>query len=464
MANRFSVLGSIYSDEYDKSYPLLAGTKSETRSNSRVLRAAKRSSPEAILNEADSIRKSLLGVSNLPKYEMSAIRSVAKSIENEVAILRKVEPLDSKRLKALEKRIAYLKRSKSPIRFKPLWDDEYGEDRVKSTKQKGLGDLEAGTKQGAIVSSAALRGKLYNDEEDLGTKRDPDEAIVRSPPMVCSEKNLENNSESIKESAEGANSEEDGEDSDEGDLGDEVASEVSNGDGAAKDPGFAVDPNREVMSPLLVSSGPDFVTSSVENFPEIKVSKLVFEEKTETGLLPCLHSGDASPDNALNSLTVEYNREFQAVDLVQARDCALKVFDIKRQPGVEESIRPFSDAKGSDKLYKEVQAFFEEEKAADQKRIGGLVNGGLRWKLSGILTASFSYGVCGLEFGGPMYGIQLVWACEFLDEFRQAVLLHGRCGGPMGFDPQALLSAGYFGPAAGDTSTLGFYGCGGAPL
>ncbi|KAL6984508.1 hypothetical protein U1Q18_017885 [Sarracenia purpurea var. burkii] len=120
MANRFSVLGSIYSDEYDKSYPLLAGTKSETRSNSRVLRAAKRSSSEAILNEADSIRKSQLGVSNLPKYEMSAIRSVTKSIENEVAILRKVEPLDSKRLKALEKRIIYLKRSKSPIRFKPL--------------------------------------------------------------------------------------------------------------------------------------------------------------------------------------------------------------------------------------------------------------------------------------------------------------------------------------------------------
>ncbi|KAL6955048.1 hypothetical protein U1Q18_040759, partial [Sarracenia purpurea var. burkii] len=226
------------------------------------------------------------------------------------------------------------------------------------------------------------------------TKRDPDEAIVRTPPMVCSEKNLENNLESIKESAEGANSEEDDEDSDEGDLGDEVASEVSNGDGAAKDLGFAVDPNREVMSPLLVSCGPDFVTSSVENFSEIKVSKLdhvlegggkqtdhtgdrkiyalqVFEEKTETGLLPCLHSGDASPANALNSLSVEYNREFQAVDLVQARDCALKVFDIKRQPGVEESIRPFSDAKGSDKLYKEVQAFFEEEKAADQKRIGG---------------------------------------------------------------------------------------------
>ncbi|KAL6958389.1 hypothetical protein U1Q18_040326, partial [Sarracenia purpurea var. burkii] len=273
---------------------------------------------------------------------MSAIRSVAKSIENEVAILRKVEPLDSKRLKALEKRIAYLKRSKSPIRFKPLWDDEYGEDWVKCTKQKGSGDLEAGTKQGAIVSSAALRGKLYNDEEDLGTKRDPDEAIVRTPPMVCSEKNLENNLESIKESAEGANSEEDDEDSDEGDLGDEVASEVSNGDGAAKDLGFVVDPNWEV-----------------------------FEEKTETGLLPCLHSGDASPANALNSLSVEYNREFQAVDLVQARDCALKVFDIKRQPGVEESIRPFSDAKGSDKLYKEVQAFFEEEKAADQKRIGG---------------------------------------------------------------------------------------------
>ncbi|KAL6984543.1 hypothetical protein U1Q18_017920 [Sarracenia purpurea var. burkii] len=174
MANRFSVLRAIYSDEYDNSYPLLAGTKSETRSNSRVLRAAKRSSPEAILNEADSIRKSLL-----------------------VAILRKVEPLDSKRLKALEKRITYLKRRKSPIRFKPLWDDEYGEDQVKDTKQKGSGDLEADTKQGAIVSSAALRGKLYNDEEDLGTKRDPDEAIVRTPPMVCSEKNLENKSESI---------------------------------------------------------------------------------------------------------------------------------------------------------------------------------------------------------------------------------------------------------------------------
>ncbi|KAL6956186.1 hypothetical protein U1Q18_042450 [Sarracenia purpurea var. burkii] len=126
MANRFSVLGSIYSDEYDKSYPLLAGTKSETRSNSRVLRAAKRSSSEAILNEADSIRKSQLGVSNLPKYEMSAIRSVTKSIENEVAILRKVEPLDSKRLKALEKRIIYLKRSKSPITSGCDWACDLG--------------------------------------------------------------------------------------------------------------------------------------------------------------------------------------------------------------------------------------------------------------------------------------------------------------------------------------------------
>ncbi|KAL6991805.1 hypothetical protein U1Q18_009916 [Sarracenia purpurea var. burkii] len=44
----------------------------------------------------------------------------------------------------------------------------------------------------------------------------------------------------------------------------------------------------------------------------------------------------------------------------------------------------------------------------------GFVNDGPRWKLGGILTASFSYGVCGLEFGGPLYGIQLVWACDFL--------------------------------------------------
>ncbi|KAL6956187.1 hypothetical protein U1Q18_042451 [Sarracenia purpurea var. burkii] len=64
--------------------------------------------------------------------------------------------------------------------------------------------------------------------------------------------------------------------------------------------------------------------------------------------------------------------------------------EIKRQPGVEETIRPFSDAKGSDKLYKEEQAFFEEEKAADQKRIGG--NGKLFDGTFRTLESSSEYG------------------------------------------------------------------------
>ncbi|KAL6955230.1 hypothetical protein U1Q18_046118 [Sarracenia purpurea var. burkii] len=120
MANKFSMLGTINSDEYDKCFPLLAGTKSESRSSSRVLRTVKCNGPVAIMDEADSIRKTLLGVSSLPKDEMIVVRSVAKSIENEVNILRKGKPFDSKRLVSLEKRINYLKRSKSPIRINPF--------------------------------------------------------------------------------------------------------------------------------------------------------------------------------------------------------------------------------------------------------------------------------------------------------------------------------------------------------
>ncbi|KAL6956831.1 hypothetical protein U1Q18_040538 [Sarracenia purpurea var. burkii] len=120
MANKFSVLGTINSDEYDKCFPLLAGTKSESRSSSRVLRTVKCNGPVAILDEADSIRKTLLGVSGLPKDEMIVVRSVAKLIEKEVNILRKGGTFDSKRFEALEKRINYLKRSKSPIRINPF--------------------------------------------------------------------------------------------------------------------------------------------------------------------------------------------------------------------------------------------------------------------------------------------------------------------------------------------------------
>ncbi|KAL6980937.1 hypothetical protein U1Q18_022575 [Sarracenia purpurea var. burkii] len=139
--NKFSVLGAIDSDEHDKCFPSLAGTKSadEPRSShSRVSRdrslvskapeITKCRSPDSILEEADNIRKSLLGLTYLSKYETIDVRSVAKSIEDEVNILRKGKPFDSKRLVALEKRINYLKRSKSPIRINALWGDENGED------------------------------------------------------------------------------------------------------------------------------------------------------------------------------------------------------------------------------------------------------------------------------------------------------------------------------------------------
>ncbi|KAL6966912.1 hypothetical protein U1Q18_032707 [Sarracenia purpurea var. burkii] len=180
MANKFSVLGSINSVKYDKCFPLLVGTKSKNRSNSWVLRAVKYRYPKSILDEAESIRKSLLGVCDLPKYEMIVVRSVAKSIENEVNILRKSKPFDSKRLKALEKRINYLKRSKSPIRINPLWGDENGEERVEATNPKGKDKGTTEAKQGPVVPFAVFGEKMVidKDEEDegSGTEHVSDEA------------------------------------------------------------------------------------------------------------------------------------------------------------------------------------------------------------------------------------------------------------------------------------------------
>ncbi|KAL6954741.1 hypothetical protein U1Q18_040814 [Sarracenia purpurea var. burkii] len=82
---------------------------------------------------------------------------------------------------------------------------------------------------------------------------------------------------------------------------------------------------------------------------------------------------------------------------------------------------------------------------------------------AGYLPLVLAMGSAVWNLVGPCMGSSWFGHAIFLDEFRQAVLLYGRCGGPMGFDPRALLSAGYLGPAAGDSSTLGFYGCGGAP-
>ncbi|KAL6980965.1 hypothetical protein U1Q18_022601, partial [Sarracenia purpurea var. burkii] len=53
------------------------------------------------------------------------VRSVAKSLEDDVNILRKVKPFDSKRMTTLVERINLLKRG-SPVRINPLLGDEIG--------------------------------------------------------------------------------------------------------------------------------------------------------------------------------------------------------------------------------------------------------------------------------------------------------------------------------------------------
>ncbi|KAL6972869.1 hypothetical protein U1Q18_027044 [Sarracenia purpurea var. burkii] len=120
MANKFSMLGTINSDEYDKCFPLLAGTKSESRSSSRVLRTVKCNGPVAIMDEADSIRKTLLGVSSLPKDEMIVVRSVAKSIEKEVNILRKGELLILRDLRFLRNESIISKEVKARLGLIPF--------------------------------------------------------------------------------------------------------------------------------------------------------------------------------------------------------------------------------------------------------------------------------------------------------------------------------------------------------
>ncbi|KAL6988511.1 hypothetical protein U1Q18_014263 [Sarracenia purpurea var. burkii] len=96
------------------------------------------------------------------------------------------------------------------------------------------------------TACAEVEGNTKIVEVGSGREYGPDEAKDRTLPMVCSEKYLENNSESINEIADRANSEEDDVDSDEGELEDEVSSEETNVDEAAEgDPGFAEFPNSE---------------------------------------------------------------------------------------------------------------------------------------------------------------------------------------------------------------------------
>ncbi|KAL6972018.1 hypothetical protein U1Q18_031701, partial [Sarracenia purpurea var. burkii] len=162
LSSRFHVLCSPKADE-------LEFAKQEPKSKEKGL---------SILKEADSIRKSLLRLNDLSEDETIVVRSVAKSIEDEVNVLRKGVPLDSKRLVALESRINYLKRSRSPIRMNPFWVDETGEVSVEATvSERGIpvegvekgrgpaGDVEQGRSPPNL--SKGIEDKSEN-EIDLG--------------------------------------------------------------------------------------------------------------------------------------------------------------------------------------------------------------------------------------------------------------------------------------------------------
>ncbi|KAL6994626.1 hypothetical protein U1Q18_049184, partial [Sarracenia purpurea var. burkii] len=100
------------------------------------------------------------------------------------------------------------------------------------------------------TACAEVEGNTKIVEVGSGREYGPDEAKDMTLPMVCSEKYLENNFESINEIADMANSEEDDVDSDEGELENEVSSEERNVDEAAEgDPGFAEFPNSEPEPP-----------------------------------------------------------------------------------------------------------------------------------------------------------------------------------------------------------------------
>ncbi|KAL6954242.1 hypothetical protein U1Q18_045142 [Sarracenia purpurea var. burkii] len=100
------------------------------------LRTPIRKSHESLFIEAASIRKSLLGLTNLLYYERLAIQFVAKFLEDEINSVRKENPFDSKRLAAREERINYPKRS-SPKRMESMSGDENGKGLVEASKPVG---------------------------------------------------------------------------------------------------------------------------------------------------------------------------------------------------------------------------------------------------------------------------------------------------------------------------------------
>ncbi|KAL6980507.1 hypothetical protein U1Q18_022145 [Sarracenia purpurea var. burkii] len=211
MVNKFSVLGSIDDGDYDKSFTSSYGKNAgDTRSGrSRVLRdpplaapaIAKRSFPETILEEANRFCKSLLSLTDLSKSEAMAIRWVAKTIADEVSILRKGEAFDSQRLSTLEKRINYLKRSKSPITFYPRWGEasdsatEGGESLVEATffaAEQGKTEIRAeslnmkGDVGGDVEEDGSVNVDICRSGEKVATREGEDSAASATVAKIAS--------------------------------------------------------------------------------------------------------------------------------------------------------------------------------------------------------------------------------------------------------------------------------------
>ncbi|KAL6957225.1 hypothetical protein U1Q18_040483, partial [Sarracenia purpurea var. burkii] len=101
-----------------------------------------------------------------------------------------------------------------------------------------------------------------------------------------------------------------------------------------------------------------------------EVASSVVEERVPDSKL------NANSDDKAGNLNGSYQSAdgVQAVEIVNARDCARKVFDFMSQSGGENRPCLGHEVKGSDKLHKEDQEDFEGEESVevnDQKRCGG---------------------------------------------------------------------------------------------
>ncbi|KAL6991623.1 hypothetical protein U1Q18_009734, partial [Sarracenia purpurea var. burkii] len=115
--------------------------------------------PERILKEAINLSQEFLRLPDVSDYKDKAVRSIAKSLQEEVICLRKDKIFDLKRLMALERRIKYLKGG-SPDMMDSLSDDGSGKGFLEDTKPRGKVEEKQGFRVDLARSPNASHGEV----------------------------------------------------------------------------------------------------------------------------------------------------------------------------------------------------------------------------------------------------------------------------------------------------------------